>query len=65
MPEEVDHYTVVIEVHEIKKLPPSATRTAAETPRNKVELARFVIRAKTMDEIKQKVSGHIVLLNES
>jgi hypothetical protein len=65
MADEVDHYTAVIELHEVKILKTGVTRAVEETSRNKVELARIVVRAKTVEELNMKVKGHIDLVNES
>lgn len=54
------HYTAIVEILEI--LTVSNTRDTSLTSKDKTEVARIVVRADTLEELRTKVGKHIELV---
>ena len=51
------HYTAIVEILEVQ-----ATGTSSNPSKDKSEVARIVIRADTLEELRTKVGKHIELV---
>jgi len=67
-----EHYTATIEVTRTKRTPETVSsgsygrgeiRTAPEPKREVVDVARLVIRAETLDALRDKVGRHVELID--
>lgn len=63
---EIDHYTAIIEIQKVEthKNPNVSRGGGPEETRTSSELTRMVIRAKSLTSLKEKISGHVDLLDE-
>jgi len=67
-----EHYTATIEVTRTKRTPETVSsgsygrgeiRTAPEPKREVVDVARLVIRAETLDALRDKLGRHVELID--
>ena len=54
------HYTAIVEILEINQV--SNTRDTSLSSKDKTEVARIVVRADTLEELRTKVGKHIELV---
>ncbi|WNN94010.1 hypothetical protein SEA_NITRO_54 [Arthrobacter phage Nitro] len=61
------HFTAVVEIHKTTTTAPPAERYAKAEPasREVAEVAKLVIRAATIESLREKIAAHAALIEEA